>query len=31
MFIYVACPQAASDQEKVGHKGASKPLDPKLV
>ena len=31
LFIYVACPQAVSDQEKTGHKGASKPLHPELV
>ena len=31
LFVYVACPQAVSDQEKTGHKGASKPIHPELV
>ena len=30
-ICYIACPQAVSDQEKTGHKGASKPLHPELV
>ena len=30
-ICYIACPQAVSDQEKTGHKGAQKPLHPELV
>ena len=30
-FLYVACSQAVSDQEAVGHKGASEPLHTELV
>ena len=31
LFVYIACPQAVSDQEKTGHKGTSKPLHTELV
>ena len=31
LFLYVACSQAVSDQEAVGHKGASEPLHTELV